>query len=159
MLGRAQGVTVTDESAGGSGLRIALESVFISPETLNTLVESDFCPHKLELIQGQISLEAMQLYATHFTSLLEERWPRFPNSRSVNYIFAGIEPYTLRSLVNPFRVERVSDMFEQFQNHSTASLVMMINLQTFQGSPVSAKTAATNRSHNLGSSKPRKLIQ
>ena len=68
----------------------------------NTRVEPAFLLHKLELVKGAISLEAMQMYAALFTATLEDWIHRFPNpddrvlnERLVNYFYKGIEPETL----------------------------------------------------------------
>ena len=51
------------------------------------------------------------------------------NERLVPYFYEGIEPEQLRSLVQHFRVEHVSDVFDQFRVQCTASVVEMVNLK------------------------------
>ena len=127
-----QGVTVPDESEGAADLSIFLDSVFNSPGSFNTRVETAFLLHKLEVVKGAVLLEVIQLYAARFAATLEDWIPRFPspndrvlNERLVSYFYKGIEPKPLRTLVNHFR-----DVFDQFRLHFTESVVKIINLET-----------------------------
>jgi len=136
-LERVQGVTIPDESKGAGELRNFLETVFDSPESFNIRVETDFVAIKLELLKGRLSLDAMQSYAARFAETLDDWLPRFPdpddrvlNKRLVAYFYNGIEPAPLRSLVQHFPVEYISDVFHQFRTHCTASVVEMANLKT-----------------------------
>jgi hypothetical protein len=136
-LERVQGVTIPDESKGSGELRNFLETVFHSPESFNIRVETDFVAIKLELLKGRLSLDAMQSYAARFAETLDDWLPRFPdpddralNKRLVAYFYNGIEPAPLRSLVQHFPVEYISDVFHQFRTHCTASVVEMANLKT-----------------------------
>ena len=134
-LERMQEVPVPDESEGEPDLRNFVESVFNAPESFNLRVETAFLLHKVELVKGKVSLDAIQL--TRFAATLDDWVPRFPdpndrapNERLVTYFYKGIEPEPLRSLVVHFRVEHVSDVFDQFRVQSTASVVEMVNLTT-----------------------------
>ena len=137
-LERVQGVTIPDESEGEADLRGFLESVFNLPESFNIRVEAAFLRHKLELVKGAVSLEAMQLYSACFAATLDDWIPRFPNPNDrilneslVQYFYKVIETETLRALVNHFRVDHVYDVFDQFRIHCTNSVVKMIkNLET-----------------------------
>jgi hypothetical protein len=136
-LERVLGVSIPDESRGAGELRNFLETVFHSPESFNIRVETDFVAIKLELLKGRLSLDAMQSYAARFAETLDDWLPRFPdpddralNKRLVSYFYNGIEPAPLRSLVQHFPVEYISDVFHQFRTHCTASVVEMANLKT-----------------------------
>ena len=79
----------------------------------------------------------MQSYAARFAATLDDWVPRFPdphdralNARLVSYFYKGIEPEPLRSLVQHFPVEHISDVFHQFRVQCTASVVEMVNLKT-----------------------------
>ena len=136
-LGRIQGVIIPDESEGEGYLRNFLESIFNSPDSFNIRVETDFLAHKVELVKGRVTLDAMQSYAACFTATLDDWVPRFPdsndralNTRLVSYFYKVIEPEPLRSLVQHFPVEHISDVFHQFRIQCTASVVEMVNLKT-----------------------------
>ena len=105
---------IPDESDGNSALRIFLASVFHSPDSFNIRVETDFVPIKIELLKGRVSLDAMQSYAARFAVTLDDWLPRFPdpddralNKRLVSYFYKGIEPESLRSLIQHFPVEHI----------------------------------------------------
>ena len=113
-LERVQGVPIPDESDGNSAWRIFLASVFHSPDSFNIRVETDFVPIKIELLKGRVSLDAMQSYAARFAATLDDWLPRFPdpddralNKRLVSYFYKGIEPESLRSLIQHFPVEHI----------------------------------------------------
>ena len=132
-----QGIPVPDESDNEPELRNFLESVFNSPESFNLCVETAFLVHKAELVKGKVSLDAMQTYAARFAATLDDWVLRSPdlNDRALNeclvtYFYKGIEPEPLRSLVQHFCVEHVSDVFHQFRVQCTASVVAMVNLKT-----------------------------
>ena len=117
-LERIQGVTIPDESDGDPELRNFLESIFNSPESFNIRVETAFLAHEVELVKGKVSLDAMQTYAAPFAAKLDDWVPRFPdsndralNERLVTYFYKSIEPEPLRSLVQHFHVDHVSDVF------------------------------------------------
>ena len=122
--------TDSDESDSDSELRNFLESIFNSPESFNIRVETSFLTHKVELVKGRVTLDAMQSYAARFAATLDDWIPRLPdphdrslNKRSVGYFYKGIEPEPLRMLVQHFRVDHVSDVFHQFRVQCTASVV------------------------------------
>ena len=105
-LERVQGAPIPDESDGDSELRNFLESIFNSPESFNIRVETSFLTHKVELVKGRVTLDAMQSYAARFAATLDDWIPRFPdphdrslNERLVGYFYKGIEPEPLRMLV------------------------------------------------------------
>ena len=132
-LERVQRVTIPDESNGEADLRSFLESVFDSPESFNIRIEAAFLCHKVALVQGKVSLDAMQSFAARFATALDDRIPIFPDphDRSLNDSFSkGIEPEPLRMLVSLFRVDHVCDVFDQFKLQCTASVVEMVNLKT-----------------------------
>jgi len=135
-LERFQGVSIPGESDGNSELRTFLEFIFHSRESFNIRVEMSFNP-KVELAKGRVTLDAMQSYAARFAATLDDWIPKLPvpddrtlNKRLVGYFYKGIEPEPLRTLVQHFRVDHVYDVFQQFRDHCTASVVAMVNLQT-----------------------------
>ena len=139
-LERVQGVPIPDESDGDSALRIFLDSVFHSPESFNIRVETDFVAITMELLKGRVSLDAIQSYAARFAATLHDWLPSIPNphdralnKRLVSYFYKGIEPEPLRSLIQHFPVEHISDVFHQFRVQCTASVVEMVNLKTEKG--------------------------
>ena len=85
-LERVQDVPIPDESDGDPELRNFLESIFNSPESFNIRVETAFLAHKVELVKGRVSLDAMQSYAARFAAALDDWVPRFPdsNDRALN---------------------------------------------------------------------------
>ena len=136
-LERVQGAAIPDESDGEKILRSFLESIFNSPDSFNIRVESAFVAVKIELVKGRISLDAMQSYAARFAAILDNWVSRFPdqydrvlNKRLVSYFYKGIEPEPLRSLVQHFPVDYISEVFDQFRTHCTPSVVEMVNLKT-----------------------------
>ena len=79
----------------------------------------------------------MQSYAARFAAILDNWVSRFPdqydrvlNKRLVSYFYKGIEPEPLRSLVQHFPVDYISEVFDQFRTHCTPSTVEMVNLKT-----------------------------
>ena len=164
-LERVQGVTIPDESDGDPELRNFLESIFNSPESFNILVETAFLVHKVELVKGKVSLDAMQIYATRFAATLDDWVPRFPdsndralNERLVSYFYKGIEPEPLRLLVQYFRVDHVSDLFHQFRVQCTASVVEMVS-ETVNFAPDSRSKSQSQAGHWAESAEPRKRTQ
>ena len=114
-----------------------LESVFNLPESFNIRIEAAFLCHKVELVKGKVSLDAMQSFAARFAATLDDWVPRFPdpndrslNERLVGSFYKGIEPEPLRMLVSHFPVDHVCDVFDQFKLQCTASVVEMVNLKT-----------------------------
>ena len=118
-------------------MRSFLDSVFNLAESFNIRIEAAFLCHKVELVKGKVSLDAMQSFAVRFAAAIDDWIPRFPyphdrslNERLVGYFYKGIEPEPLRMLVSHFRVDRVYDVFDQFKLQCMASVVEMVNLKT-----------------------------
>ena len=112
----------------------------------------------------------MQTSAACFAVKLDDWVPRFPdpNDRALNellvtYFYKGIEPEPLRSLVQHFRVEHVSDVFDQFRVQSTASVVEMVteDWEISPRPPISLPATTNNprAGHWRESAKPRKRTQ